>query len=74
MNNLKEILNSGAMACDCKRCEKIGDVVIALNAPRNLQLQHIDNSFDYLCPPIKQLHQKHPSENEILTKISASLG
>ncbi|MBR8840927.1 MAG: hypothetical protein DSM106950_44955 [Stigonema ocellatum SAG 48.90 = DSM 106950] len=73
-HNLKEILISGATACDCKRCEKIGDAVIALNTPRNLQLEHTDNSFDYLCPPIKQPHQKHSSENEILMKISASLG
>jgi hypothetical protein len=49
-NNLKEILISGATACDCKRCEKIGDAVIALNTPRNIQLEHTDNSFDYLCP------------------------
>lgn len=73
-NNLKEILISGATACDCKRCEKIGDAVIALNTPRNIQLEHTDNSFDYLCPPIQQPHQKHPSENQILMKISASLG
>lgn len=29
VNNLKEILKMGATACDCKRCEKIGDAVIA---------------------------------------------
>ncbi len=39
-NNLKEILTIGEKACDCKRCEKIGDAVIALSAPRNLQLEH----------------------------------
>ncbi|MEC4882012.1 MAG: hypothetical protein SAL70_11825 [Scytonema sp. PMC 1070.18] len=72
-NNLKEILTIGEKACNCKRCEKIGDAVIALSAPRNLQLEHTDNSFDYLCPPIKQPHQKHPSENEVLMKMSASL-
>ncbi len=27
-NNLKEILATGAAACNCKRCEKIGDAVI----------------------------------------------
>ncbi|WP_017654888.1 hypothetical protein [Fortiea contorta] len=65
--NLKEILTSCAAACNCKRCEKIGDVVIALNAPRNMQLEHTDNSFDYLCPPINQPHYKHPSETQIVT-------
>ena len=49
-NNLKEILTAGATACDCKRCEKIGDAVIALDAPRRMQLEHTDKSFDYLCP------------------------
>ncbi|MEY3401191.1 MAG: hypothetical protein RLZZ86_806 [Cyanobacteriota bacterium] len=66
-NNLKEILTQGAAACDCKRCEKIGDAVIALNAPRNMQLEHTDNSFDYLCSTINQPHYKHPSESKIIT-------
>ncbi len=68
-NNLKEILAMGATACDCKRCEKIGDAVIALNAPRHMQLEHTDISFDYLCPPINQPHYKHPSENQIVMNI-----
>lgn len=69
VNNLKDILAQGAAACDCKRCVKIGDAVIALNAPRNMQLEHTDNSFDYLCPAINQPHYKHPSENQIVTNI-----
>jgi hypothetical protein len=68
--NLKEILVVGATACDCKCCEKIGDVVIALNTPRNLRLEHTDNSFDYLCPAIKQPHYKHPSENQVVMNPS----
>jgi hypothetical protein len=39
---------------------------IALDAPRHLQLEHIDQAFDYLCPPIGQPHRKHPSETQIL--------
>ena len=50
----------GERACDCKRCEKIGDAIIALDAPRDLRLEHTDSSFDYLCPSIKQPHYKHP--------------
>lgn len=69
-NNLKEILTTGATACDCKRCEKLGDAVIALDAPRRMQLEHTDNSFDYLCPPINQPHYKHPSENRIVINVS----
>ncbi|MDR9898839.1 hypothetical protein G7B40_030410 [Aetokthonos hydrillicola Thurmond2011] len=69
-NNLKEILATGAAACNCKRCEKIGDAVIALDTPRNMQLEHTDNSFDYLCPAINQPHYKHPSENQIVMNLS----
>lgn len=69
-SNLKEILTSGAAACDCKRCEKIGDVVIALNTPRHMQLEHTDSSFNYLCPTINQSHYKHPSENQVVINIS----
>jgi hypothetical protein len=68
-NNLKEILATGADAFNCKRCEKIGDVVIALDAPRDMQLDHTDNSFDYLCPTINQPHYKHPSENQIVMNV-----
>lgn len=73
-NNLKEILATGASACDCKRCEKIGDAVIALDAPRNMRLEHTDNSFDYLCPTINQPHYKHPSENQIVVTNTSTDG
>lgn len=73
-NNLKEILATGATACDCKRCEKIGDAVIALDAPRRMQLEHTDKSFDYLCPPTNQPHYKHPSENRIVVNVSIDNG
>lgn len=63
--NLSKILEEGPAACSCKMCEKIGDAVIALDAPRDMRLEHIDNSFDFLCPPINQPHQKHPSEISI---------
>jgi hypothetical protein len=48
INTLKEVLEQGATACSCKRCEKIGDAVIALDTPRRMRLEHTDNSFDYL--------------------------
>lgn len=70
VSNLKEVLKTGAAACDCKRCEKIGDAVIALDAPRHMQLEYTDSSFDYLCPTINQPHYKHPSENRVVMNIS----
>lgn len=63
---LAEILGKGADACSCVACAKIGDAVIALNAPRVMRLEHTDNSFDYLCKSIAQPHQKHPSEVKII--------
>jgi hypothetical protein len=66
VDTLKIILEQGESACSCKCCERIGDVVIALDAPRHLQLEHTDQAFDYLCPPIDQPHCKHPSETQIL--------
>ena len=45
---------------------EIGDAIIALDAPRDMQLEHTDHSFDHLCPPIGQPHRKHPSEQHIV--------
>jgi hypothetical protein len=64
--NLREILERGATACSCRRCERIGDAVIALDAPRNMRLEHTDHSFNHLCPPINQPHQQHPSETQVV--------
>jgi hypothetical protein len=64
--NLREILEKGGAACSCRRCERIGDAVIALDAPRNMQLEHTDHSFNHLCPPIDQPHQQHPSETQVV--------
>lgn len=50
----------------CRLCEAIGDTVIALEAPRDIRLEHTDHSFDHLCPIINQPHYKHPSEIAVL--------
>jgi hypothetical protein len=50
----------------CRLCEAIGDAVIALEAPRDMQLEHTDHSFDHLCPLLVQPHRKHPSETAVL--------
>ena len=60
--NLAAILEKGPIACSCSRCEKIGDAVIALETPRQMLLEHLDNSFNQLCPPINQRHRQHVSE------------
>lgn len=43
---LSEIVAGGADKCSCTRCEKIGDAVIALDADRQMQLEHTDRSHD----------------------------
>ncbi|HXH09646.1 MAG TPA: hypothetical protein VNP04_07790 [Alphaproteobacteria bacterium] len=64
--NLREILGRGPTACSCRRCERIGDAVIALDAPRHMRLEHTDHAFNHLCPPINQPHQQHPSETQVV--------
>ncbi len=61
-NQLATVVKKGADACSCHRCEKIGDAVIALETPRQMLLEHLDNSFNYLCPPLAQRHRQHESE------------
>lgn len=66
--NLKRLLDKGKKLCTCKMCGKIGDAVIALDAPRNMKLECIDRAFDYLCPPVNQPHKRHPSETSFFPK------
>lgn len=62
---LSRIVEAGSRLCSCRMCGTIGDAIIALDAPREMQLDHTDYSFDHLCEPISQLHQCHPSEVEL---------
>lgn len=64
--NLKDAVDSGGKACTCSKCEAYGDAIIALDAPRNMQLEHTDRSFDLLCPAIPQKHRKLRSEVDVL--------
>jgi hypothetical protein len=63
---LSDILAKGGQSCSCRVCGAIGDAVIALDAPREMSLEHVDQSFDHLCPPINQPHRKHSSEVQVL--------
>ena len=72
VENLEEILAKGANACTCKRCEKIGDAIIALDTPRNLRLEHTDNSFNHLCPPLTQPHYQHPSQPAFFASLKSA--
>jgi len=65
--NLSKILKDGAKKCSCRMCGKIGDAVIALDAPRKMRLEHTDKAFDYLCPLISQPHKKHPPEISLIS-------
>lgn len=63
VKELEKIIEKGSDACSCNQCEKVGDAVIALDAPRNMCIECIDHAFDYLCPPLRQPYKKHPPEN-----------
>lgn len=65
-DNLRDIVEKGGTACSCKKCESIGDAVIALQAPRTIRLEHTDNSFNHLCQPLNQSHHQHPSESAVV--------
>ena len=65
-DKLADVLAKGDQSCSCTVCGAIGDAVIALDAPREMCLEHVDQSFDHLCPPINQTHRKHSSEVRVL--------
>ncbi len=45
-------------AITCKECQKIGDIVIALEQQRAWCLVHIDKAFDVLCAATSRTHQR----------------
>lgn len=57
-------------ACTCKRCTSVGDAVIALQAPRDMCLEHVDRSFDKLCPPLGQPHRRHLSRSAFYNTLA----
>ncbi len=65
--SLSGVLEKGPALCTCARCMTIGDAVIALDAEREMILEHTDLSFCCLCPPLGQSHRLHPSEIRFLT-------
>lgn len=64
-DNLQQILNDGSSKLTCTKCSKIGDAVITLNCPKKFEINHIDNSFNYLCSIINKNNIKYPSEIEL---------
>jgi hypothetical protein len=69
VEELQNILDKGNPVCTCRLCGSIGDTVIALEAPRDMQLEHTDFSFDSLCPPINQPHRRLKSETAVVSPI-----
>ncbi len=65
---LNDIVKKGPAACSCNRYAKIGDAVIALDAPREMRLEHVDRSFNELCDLIHQPHKQHPSQSVVLKR------
>jgi hypothetical protein len=58
---LEELINKGPDSVNCTSCSAIGDAIIALDAPKAMRLEHVDQSFNKLCQLISQNHYQHPS-------------
>ena len=69
-DQLQHILKTGPDACSCTRCAKIGDAVIALDAPRDMRLDHVDRSFNQLCELIDQPHKQYLSQAAAIKQLS----
>lgn len=69
---LNKIISKGPYVCTCKLCEKIGDAIIALEVQYGMRIEHLDHSFNHLCPPINKLNRIHPSEKALFKKASSS--
>lgn len=50
----------------CTDCAKIGDLVIGLISPNEMQLEHTDYSFDFIMKIINKPHRRLESETSIL--------
>lgn len=70
---LRRIIKTGGNACSCRMCGSIGDAVIALEMPGNMQLEHTDFSFDNLCQVTGKAHKRHPSEIEFLKNYNTAV-
>ncbi|MBU1078546.1 MAG: hypothetical protein KKH98_14705, partial [Spirochaetes bacterium] len=68
VKNLNDVTKKETSYLSCKICERIGDVVIALETPREMILEHTDYSFNLLCPIIDQPHKQHISEMKYIKK------
>lgn len=70
--NLRKITETEGNACSCRMCGRIGDAIIALELPEDMQLEHTDYSFDNLCEVMGKTHIRHPSETEVHRNYNAS--
>ena len=61
--NLQRIIDTQGKVCSCHTCERIGDAVIALETPKNMQLEHTDYAFDHLCKVIREIAQQTSLRN-----------
>jgi len=65
-NKLKKIQSKGSSACNCRMCDSIGDSIIGIDCPVDYQIEHTDNSFDYICNSLNKPHRKLISEPTFL--------
>lgn len=73
VSNLDVVLTKGDSACSCKRCEKIGDAIIAIDTPKGFSVQHSDYAFDQLCDELGKPHNRLLSESTFLKSLGATV-
>ena len=66
---LKKIQNDGQKYFSCTKCGGIGDAIIAIEMPSNMQMEHIDYSFNYLGASISKSNNQQLSVIKVLKII-----
>ena len=64
-------IQGGTLVCSCGACKNLGDAVIAVGAPRHMQLETTDRSFSHWCDPIRQPKRVHCGELEYLKGLGS---
>lgn len=60
-NKLQEIVATERGPTSCQKCSALGDAIITLDAPSNMEIVHIDKSFNALCEILHKQHRQLPS-------------
>jgi len=72
VEKMRVLREKDASKFTCHQCKTVGDMIIALDAPKITTLHHLDASFIPLCELIDKPHQVHPSAKAHNDALAAS--